>query len=70
MTTRQINRAIRHTGLEINRGEGYQYFTHIETGDQYGASVMVCYLNHLPLDRWVEEAEIALENGVDYVPTF
>jgi hypothetical protein len=70
MTTRQINRAIRHTGLEINRGEGYQYFTHIETGDQYGASVMVCYLNHLPLDRWVEEAEEALENGVDYNPTF
>lgn len=70
MTTRQINQAIRHTGLEINRGEGYQYFTHIETGDQYGASVMVCYLNHLPLDRWVEEAEEALENGVDYNPTF
>ncbi len=70
MTTRQINRAIRHTGLEINRGEGYQYFTHTKTGDQYGESVMVCYLNHLPLDRWVEEAEEALKNGADYVPTF
>jgi len=70
MTKKQINKAIAHTGLEINRGEGYQYFTHTETGDQFGSMVMVCYLNHLSLNQWVEEAEEALENGVDYVPPF
>ena len=63
MTKKQINKAIAHTGLEINRGEGYQYFTHTETGDQFGSMVMVCYLKDFPIERWVEEAEGALEEG-------
>jgi len=62
MTSRAINRAIKHTGLIINRGEGYQYFTDATTGEQVGESVMVCYLNHYTIEQWVEEAEYAVEN--------
>ena len=61
MTTSPINRAIRHLHLEIihERGSGYSYFLDIATGDQIGASVSVCYLNALSLERWVQEAEEA-----------
>lgn len=61
MTTSKINRAIKHLGLEIvhKRGSGYSYFLDLESGNQIGESVIVCYLNQLPLSRWVEEAEDA-----------
>lgn len=64
MTTSKINRAIKHLGLEIvhERGSGYSYFLDLETGDQVGDSVLVCYLNQLPLNRWVKEAEEARNN--------
>lgn len=57
MTVARINKAIAHLGLEIIRGEGYQYFLSLKTGDQIGESVYVCYLNHLTLKQWVEAAE-------------
>ncbi len=58
---RTINAAIRHLGLEIanTRGDGYSYFLDLKTGEQVGASVMVCYMNQLSLERWVEQAEWA-----------
>ena len=61
MTKDKINRAIKHTGLTLvgNRGEGYFYFLNTE-GDQVGHSVMVCYLNQLALEQWVEAAEASL----------
>lgn len=61
MTTAKINRAIRHLGLEIvhERGSGYSYFLDTTTGDQIGESVQVCYLHHLSLHQWVEEAKHA-----------
>jgi hypothetical protein len=61
MTKARINRAIRHLGLEIQnqRGGGYSYFTSLATGDQIGESVMVCYLNQQPLEKWVQDAERA-----------
>lgn len=64
MTKREINRAIRHTGLTIqgNRGAGYFYFTD-EIGDQIGDSVMIYALRHQPLHRWVEDAEFAQSQG-------
>ena len=58
MTVKKINSAIRHTGLEIVRGQGYQYFLDT-TGNQIGEAVMVCYLNQLSLRGWVLEAEEA-----------
>lgn len=65
MTKAIINRAIKHLGLEIvhERGSGYSYFLNLETGDQIGESVLVCYLYQLTLDRWVEEAKHALNSG-------
>lgn len=64
MTTAKINRAIKHLNLEIihERGSGYSYFLDLTTGDQVGESVAVCYLHHLPLDRWVAEAVEAKES--------
>jgi hypothetical protein len=61
MTKAKINRAIRHTRLEIvgTRGDGYFYFLDLTTGNQVGESVMVCYLNQLPLQQWVAEAQMA-----------
>jgi hypothetical protein len=63
MTTAQINRAIRHTGLEIihERGSGYSYFID-KQGSQIGCSVPVCYLRQFSIEQWVEEAEHAVSN--------
>jgi len=62
MTVNKINKAIKHTGLIINKGEGYQYFTDDVTGEQIGESVMVSYLNQCTIEQWVEEAEYAVKN--------
>ena len=59
MTVKKINYAIRHTGLEIVRGDGYQYFVD-SVGNQVGTSVMVCYLNQMLLKTWVMCAEDAV----------
>ena len=59
MTTYRINQAIKHLGLEIVRGRGYQYFCDLETGAQVGQSVLVCYLNQCTLQEWVQWAEQA-----------
>ena len=68
MTTTKINKAIKKFNLEIvnNRGAGYGYFCDLTTGEQVGESVMVCYLNHLSLDKWVEEAESVRKNEYIY----
>lgn len=60
MTTKRINQAIKHLGLQIIKGNGYAYF--VDHKGQVGNSVMVCYLNQLTLDRWVQLAKSALEN--------
>jgi hypothetical protein len=61
MTKQRINRAIKHLNLEIqgNRRDGYFYFTDLTTGAQVGESIMVCYLNQQPLERWVQDATSA-----------
>jgi len=61
MTTSKINRAIRHLDLEIvhERGSGYSYFLDLTTGDQIGESIYVCYLHHLTLEEWIQEAASA-----------
>jgi hypothetical protein len=61
MTKKKINAAIKHLGLEIQntRGDGYSYFTCLETEEQAGDSVYVCYMNHQPLATWVRDAEYA-----------
>lgn len=61
MTTKKINAAIAHLGIEIVRGYGYQYFLDLKTGYQVGESVMVCYLYHCTLEEWVSYAENAVK---------
>ena len=65
MTTARINKAIRHLNLEVvGNGDGYFYFVDTVTQYQRGECVMVPYLNRLPLDRWVREAEEARKSNV------
>jgi hypothetical protein len=63
MTTKKINEAIAHLGIEIVRGEGYQYFLDLKTGYQVGESVMVCYLKHCTLEQWINYAEWAVKEN-------
>ena len=57
LTVSVINRAIKHLGLEIIRGNGYSYFLDLKTGEQVGESVYVCYLSNLSLEGWIKEAQ-------------
>ena len=67
MTTAKINRAIKKYNLEIihQRGSGYSYFLDLTTGDQIGESVQVCYLHHLTLEQWIEDAKWA--RGIEII---
>ena len=58
MGKREINRAIKHTGLVVEgqRGDGCFYFLNAE-GHQVGESIYIAYLNQFSLERWVETAE-------------
>lgn len=63
MRTR-INKAISHLGLEIAGGgcDGVFYFVDIASNKVLEAnSVYVSAMTHLPVSRWVEEAQSALE---------
>lgn len=68
MNKATINRAIKHLGIEIQnkRGGGYSYFTSLETGDQVGESVSVCYMNQQTLEQWIANAENAVAEQADY----
>ena len=65
LTKKKVNKAIAHTGLTVvgTRGDGYFYFLDAEGFEVGRDTVAVCYLHHLPLDRWVAEAERALTEG-------
>lgn len=56
----RINKAIAHLGLEIQggNGSGCFYFTNAH-GALNADSVMVSAMTHLPVSRWVAEAESA-----------
>ena len=58
-----INRAIKHLGLEIwnNRGDDCSYFLSLETGDQVGEGIYLCYMNQQSIEAWVKDVEYALE---------
>jgi hypothetical protein len=60
----QINRAIKHLGLELVRGDGYFYFVSLDPAvGQVGESIMVCYLNQQALARWIEDAKNAIKEN-------
>jgi len=56
----RINKAIAHLKLEIQggNGSGCFYFTNAD-GALNANSVMVSAMTHLPVSRWVSEAESA-----------
>lgn len=56
----RINKAIAHLGLEIQggNGSGCFYFTNAH-GALNADLVMVSAMTHLPVSRWVAEAESA-----------
>lgn len=58
MTKTKINQAIKKYNVEIisRRGAGYSYFIDLDTQEQVGESVMVCYLKQQTLEQWVEQA--------------
>ena len=57
-TVAQVEKAIGHPHVTLHREDGYLYFVYDDVAtDRFDTrSVMVCYLKHLPLERWVEEA--------------
>ena len=58
----QVNRAIRHLGVELVRGEGYFHFVslHPDVG-QIGEEIYRAHLNQTGLARWVSDAEYAVQ---------
>jgi len=58
----QVNRAIKHLGVELVRGDGYFYFVSLNPDvGQVGDSVMLAHLNQAGLARWVSDAEYAVQ---------
>lgn len=56
----QINRAIRHLGIKLVRGDGYFYFFS-KDDEMIGCSVMVSYVNSMSLTQWIQSAEFAIK---------
>jgi len=58
----QIDRAIKHLGVELVRGSGYFYFTRLGSGftDVIGEAIYVRYLKQQTLARWIRDAENSL----------
>lgn len=56
-SVKQILKAVGNPHLALYRGEGYWYFTYDDVErDLYDThSVMTMYLNHGPLEDWVDE---------------
>lgn len=60
----QVDRAIKHLGLELVRGRGYFYFISMDPAvGQVGESIMVCYLKQQTLARWISDAKNALRKN-------
>lgn len=58
LTLKMVNAALAAENIkaELIQGEGYLYFIGDDMDLAKGTSVSVARLNHLPLDRWLEEA--------------
>lgn len=63
-TVPAVQRELNRLGvpLEFVRGEGYHYFIFDDRGPNYETeSVMVAYTSHQSVERWVADAQGALE---------
>lgn len=62
---KNINKSIKNLNLEIvGNGDCYFYFVDLTTQYQIGESVLVCYLKHLSIDEWVNEAKEARNSNI------
>ena len=58
----QVDRAIKHLGVEIIRARGYFYFVSLDPAvGPVGDSVYMCYLNQQSLARWISDAKNAVK---------
>ncbi|MEY4245523.1 MAG: hypothetical protein RLZZ245_3108 [Verrucomicrobiota bacterium] len=70
----QVNRAIKHLGVELVRGDdgSYFYFSLLNSDvGQVGEEIYRVYLNQAGLARWVSDAEYAVkqhQKGLDDEP--
>jgi hypothetical protein len=57
LTLKRVNKAIKELGGEevLVKGDGYYYFWEGTAPDWKSSSVMVCRLNQLTLEQWIEE---------------
>jgi len=62
---KQINKAIEHTGLTIEGGRGAGCFYFVDRDGQAveNSTVYVSAMTHLPISRWVKEAEEAMKGA-------
>lgn len=59
LTIKGVNKVIAARGIkaEICQGNGYVYFFGDDVEFAYTTSVAVCRLNHLTLERWMQELD-------------
>lgn len=59
LTIKGVNKAIAARGIkaEICQGDGYVYFYGDDVEFAYTTSVAACRLNHLTLERWMQELD-------------
>ena len=58
----QVNRAIKHLGVELVRGEEHFYFSLLDSDvGQVGEEIYRAHLNQAGLARWVSDAEYAVK---------
>lgn len=64
----QVNRAIKHLGVELVRGDDGSYFyfssLHPDVG-QIGEEIYRAHLNQTGLARWVSDAEYAVKQRLE-----
>lgn len=59
LTLKAVNKAIAARGIkaELYQADGYLYFYGDDVDLAYTTSVAVCRLNHLTLERWMQELD-------------
>jgi len=76
MTKKQINKSIKHLGLEVagKAGDGCYYFIDLETNRavREAEPVWIGSMSHLNKSQWIEEAEIAakVRDEIVYLDVF
>lgn len=69
LTIKAVNKAIAARGIkaEIVQGDGYLWFSGDDVEFAYTTSVAACRLNHLTLERWMQELDEIVESHKKYI---